>query len=104
MKVPLLERGTHVPKLMFPVLNYCSDHADQSFLQIVCDLCHSPYIQNRRIFRINLRRATRASAVSNFGPRPTPTSIAATKLAQQTNNKQTSNKDAATARINVSGC
>ena len=51
------------PKLTFRPL-------DQGFLQIVCDLCRPPYIQNTRNFSQNLRRDIRPRAVSDFGPSP----------------------------------
>jgi len=70
----------------------------------MCDLCRSPYIQNTRIFPENLRRDIRARAVSNFDPEGAMILIAATKLAQQTNNKRTKNKDAPLREINASCC
>jgi hypothetical protein len=51
---------------------------------------------------MNLRGDIRARAVGNFGPRPCPIVHRSVKLAQQTNNKQTTSKAAALVRINVS--
>ena len=61
-----MSRGSRLPnarpKLMF-------DHVDQSFLQIVCGLYRSPYIQNTRNFPQNLRRGIAREQAMNFAPR-----------------------------------
>ena len=61
-----MSRGSRLPnarpKLMF-------DHVDQSFLQIMCGLYRSPYIQNTRNFPQNLLRDICGEQRSNFCPR-----------------------------------
>jgi hypothetical protein len=62
-----MSHGTRLPnagpKLMF-------DHVDQSFLQIVCDLYRSTYIQNTRNFSQNLLRDIASERAMIFGPPP----------------------------------
>jgi hypothetical protein len=48
MNGPTIRARNARPELMFR-------QVDQGFLQIVCDLCHSPYIQKTRNFSQNLR-------------------------------------------------
>jgi hypothetical protein len=63
MNDPTITARNARPKLMFrPV--------DQRFLQIVCDLCHSPYIQKTRIFSQNLRGGIAGERAMNFGGAP----------------------------------
>ena len=58
----------------------------QGFLQIVCDLCHSPYIQKARIFTQNSRRGIAAERRVIFGGTPAWIDLERGKLAARSNN------------------
>ena len=100
-----MSRGSRLPnarpKLMF-------DHVDQSFLQIMCGLYRSPYIQNTRNFPQNLRSTIAATSEHEFWP-PPPVEAdrlrndrrANRRIREQTNNKQTKLRSAISFRLFV---
>src|SRR6516164_6513620 len=79
MNGPTIRARNARPELMFR-------QVDQGFLQIVCDLCHSPYIQKARIFTQNSRRGIAAERRVIFGGTPAWIDLERGKLAARSNN------------------